>query len=133
MENHDSMDQNKKLNIILVEDDNILNLAMKSMLVKMGHQVVAVEQTGRKAIDRAKELQPDVMFVDIYLKDEIDGITVVEQLQDNVNISFVYLTGNTDPDHLERAKRLRYFEYLVKPVNREMVKRTLNMITGMAS
>jgi len=113
------------LRIILVEDDNILSMAMKSMLKKLGHKVIAVENSGQGAISRAMEEEPDLMFVDIYLKDDVTGINVVEELQEKIKSEFVYITGNSDPGFLSQAKNTKHLDYLVKPVSYQVIKDTL--------
>lgn len=118
--------------VMLVEDDNILAMAMKSMLGKLGYEVVAVEKTGQDAISKAIEMNPDVMLVDIYLKDDTTGINVVEQLQDKINTQFIYVTGNTDSDHLNQAKNTKHLDYLVKPVSFETIKDTLARVKKIA-
>lgn len=115
----------ESLRIILVEDDNILSMAMKSMLKKLGHQVIAVENSGQGAISKAIEQDPDLMFVDIYLKDDITGINVVEELQEKIRSEFVYITGNSDPGFLSQAKNTKHLDYLVKPVSFQVIKDTL--------
>lgn len=111
--------------IMLVEDNNILAMGMKAMLAKLGHEVVSIEKNGSEAISNAIQLKPDVIFIDIYLKDNTTGIKVVEELQNKIDAEFIYVTGNTDPDHLNQAKYTRHLDYLVKPVSLQVIKDTL--------
>lgn len=118
--------------IMLVEDNNILAMGMKAMLRKLGHEVISIEKNGKEAISNATQLKPDVIFIDIYLKDDTTGIKVVEELEDKIDAEFIYVTGNTDPDHLDQAKHTRHLDYLVKPVNLQVVKDTLARVNKSA-
>ena len=101
--------------ILVVEDEGIVAQEIKSRLEKSGYKVCAVTHDGQTAIDRAGELLPDLVLMDIRLKGEMDGIEAASVIQDRFNLPVVYLTAYTDPATLERAKIMDPFGYVVKP------------------
>lgn len=109
---------NKKIikNVLIVEDDMLLSLVEERLIEKMGHKVVAKVGTGKEAIDKAKELEPDIILMDIVLKGEIDGIEAMEEIRKQSEVPVVYLSGNSDRFNFERAKKTGFTDYLVKPI-----------------
>jgi CheY-like chemotaxis protein len=110
------MDKQSVKNVLIVEDDMLLSLVEERLIEKMGHKVVAKVGTGRDAIDKAKELDPDIILMDIVLKGEIDGIEAMEEIRKHSNVPVVYLSGNSDRFNFERAKKTGFTDYLVKPI-----------------
>ena len=110
------MNKQSVKNVLIVEDDMLLSLVEERLIEKMGHKVVAKVGTGRDAIDKAKELGPDIILMDIVLKGEIDGIEAMEEIRKHSNVPVVYLSGNSDRFNYERAKKTGFTDYLVKPI-----------------
>ncbi len=110
------MNKQSVKNVLIVEDDMLLSLVEERLIEKMGHKVVAKVGTGKDAIDKAKELGPDIILMDIVLKGEIDGIEAMEEIRKHSNVPVVYLSGNSDRFNYERAKKTGFTDYLVKPI-----------------
>lgn len=110
------MNKQSVKNVLIVEDDMLLSLVEERLIEKMGHNVVAKVGTGKDAIDKAKELGPDIILMDIVLKGEIDGIEAMEEIRKHSNVPVVYLSGNSDRFNFERAKKTGFTDYLVKPI-----------------
>lgn len=81
------------LHILIVEDETLIGLELKAILLSLGHTVLKVVSTGKDAIEKAKELKPDLIFMDINLKDFVTGIEAAESIHlDNV-IPIIYITA----------------------------------------
>jgi CheY-like chemotaxis protein len=111
------MNKQSVKNVLIVEDDMLLSLVEERLVEKMGHEVVAKVGNGRDAIDKARELNPDIILMDIVLKGDIDGIQAMEEIRKHSNVPVVYLSGNSDRFNYERAKKTGFVDYLVKPIN----------------
>lgn len=105
------------MNVFLVEDDNVLLLLLERMISKMGHSVVGKAVTGKDAIHLIDKNKPDLILMDIILKDNIDGISVAEQVTKNQDYDIIYITGNSDPINKVRASQVGYHDYLIKPAS----------------
>ena len=57
-----------------------------------------------------------MIFMDIKLNGEIDGIDAMHRIRDFSKVPVVYLTGNSDVGTRQRAQSTEYIDYLVKPV-----------------
>lgn len=113
--------------ILIVEDDSIIALTIQGRLKQFGYEVVGRASTGDDAIKKAKELQPDLVLMDIHIKGPIDGIQTAETVYGIYNIPVVYLTAYSDEKTLERAQKTSPFGYVVKPFNDETLRTTIRM------
>ncbi len=115
--------------VLIVEDDKVLSLLLIKMMEKMDMQVVATVTEGREAIRCAKELNPDLILMDIMLEDDVDGIDAVSTLQnDQINIPVIFITGNSDAYNRERAEAIEFVDYLVKPISYNILKDSVDKV-----
>jgi two-component system, cell cycle sensor histidine kinase and response regulator CckA len=101
--------------ILVVEDEGIVGLDIQRRLNNMGYQVPEVIATGSAAIQRALELRPHLVLMDIRLKGEMDGITAAEQIRLLLDIPVIFLTAYADEDTLRRARVTEPHGYVLKP------------------
>ncbi len=108
----------KKIRILLVEDENTLREAIKLNLELEDYEVVAVE-TGLKGIETFDNQRFNVVILDVMLP-EMDGFSVCEQIRlKNTTIPIMFLTAkNTQNDKLEGLKR-GADDFMTKPFNLE--------------
>lgn len=60
--------------VLIVEDDVIVALDLQPRIEKMGYNVLGMVASGRKALNKITETRPDLVFMDIVLKGEMDDI-----------------------------------------------------------
>jgi signal transduction histidine kinase len=101
--------------IIVVEDERIVARDLASALTELGYAVPATAATGEDAIARVRELQPDVVLMDIRLPGAIDGIQAASSVRQEHDIPVIYLTAHSDDETLRRAMQTEPLGYLVKP------------------
>ncbi len=101
--------------ILIVEDETIVAMDIKSNLLKLGYEICGVCVSGEQAVQQALELQPSLILMDIRLKGEIDGIEAAERINDSRRTPIVYLTAHADDSTVERAKITDPFGYVLKP------------------
>ncbi|MGI6463978.1 MAG: PAS domain S-box protein [Methanobacterium sp.] len=100
--------------ILLVEDESIEAMDIKRTLESLGYEVPYVAASGEEAIEKATEIVPDLILMDIVLKGEIDGIGAVSKIRD-LNIPVIYLTAHSEDSTIERAKLTEPAGYIIKP------------------
>jgi len=66
--------------ILIVDDAAFMRMMLKDILTKNGYEVVGEAVNGAEAINQYKELQPDLVTMDITMP-EMDGITAVKELR----------------------------------------------------
>jgi len=62
-------------------------------------------------------------LMDIMLEGYLDGIEATERIQTKHNIPVIYITGNSDPQTIERAQKTYHLAYLNKPVDFQSIKK----------
>lgn len=112
--------------VIIVEDDLILNLLYESYLERLGFNTEGELVYGKTAIEKTKELNPDLIIMDIFLEGELDGIDAMHEIRKFSDIPVIYITGNSDPYHMKRAEETSYLAYLTKPIEFEDLKEAVN-------
>ncbi len=108
---------------ILVVDDNVDAAEMLSMMLELRGHETHLAHDGPGAVDAAKKLAPDIIFLDIGLPG-MDGYEVARRLRTDpalANTVLVALTGwGTDDDKL-KAERAGFDVHLTKPVAVDVV------------
>ncbi|BAZ52861.1 two-component hybrid sensor and regulator [Nostoc sp. NIES-4103] len=103
------------INILIVEDEAIVAKDLGNRLKRFGYTVPAIASSGQEAINKALEIRPDLVLMDIRLKGEMDGVEAAQEIHKYLDIPIIYLTAYADEHTLERAKITEPFGYLLKP------------------
>jgi two-component system cell cycle sensor histidine kinase/response regulator CckA len=116
-----------RAHILIVEDERIVAKDIERSLVALGYIICGIVSTGSKAIAKTGETRPDLVLMDIKLKDTMDGIAAAEEIRTAFDIPVVYLTAYADDKTLERAKVTGPFGYILKPFNERELCSTIEM------
>jgi len=129
LESNTSNSENAMTNkrILIVEDEVVVGMEIQSTLERLGYSVIAIVNTGEKAITLATEEKPDIILMDIRLKGKIDGIEAASQIRSDWEIPIIFLTAYAEEDKTERAKLALPFGYLLKPIQDRDLKVTIEM------
>jgi two-component system cell cycle sensor histidine kinase/response regulator CckA len=84
-------------NILVVEDQRAVAGALRMRLRGLGYDVVGIAKDGNEAIERARELRPDLILMDIRLGDGIDGIEAAHRIRTQYDIPVVYVSALRRP------------------------------------
>ena len=106
---------------MIVDDDVVIAMGLQELLSSKGYEVVGIVDSAVEAINRARDLQPDLILMDIKLPGELDGIDAAEKIMKEHDIPVIFVTGYSDEGVIERAKRLNPLGYITKPFNEEQV------------
>lgn len=113
--------------ILVVEDEFVIAASIKSLLTKLGYEVIDLIAKGEDAVRVAVEEEPDLILMDIALGGEIDGIEATRQIASRVNIPVIYLTAFSQSEILDRAKFTKPYGFLVKPPKERDLKVAIEM------
>jgi CheY-like chemotaxis protein len=113
--------------ILIVEDERVIAFHLKSQLEALGYRVAASVSSGDEAVEKAGELRPDLVLMDIHLEGATDGIKAAGQIHAGCRIPVVFLTAYAEDETLRRAQASLPFGYLVKPVEARELHATLQM------
>jgi PAS domain S-box-containing protein len=116
-----------KTKILVVEDESIVAKDIQNTLIKLGYDVPATASNAAAAYDKLDEIQPDLVFLDIKLKGDVDGIQIAERIKNAYDIPVIFLTSFVDKQTLDRAKITEPYGYLVKPFSEPDLQSTIEM------
>src|ERR1051326_2937479 len=108
--------EDKKRQILVVEDDGLIAADIQSRLERLGYVVPAIAQTGEEAIRYAHSGAFDLILMDVRLKGQLDGIATAQALNDWTQFPIVYMTAFSDQATIDRAKQTNPLGYVTKPI-----------------
>ena len=119
------------MNILIVEDEIIAASYLKQIVKQAGYTVVGTVGTGQGAIELAKSKKPDLILMDIMLKDNISGVDAAVRIcYTNPEIMIAFLTAYTESSMIETAKDANTVGYFLKPYNKEEIIANLHIIAS---
>jgi PAS domain S-box-containing protein len=112
----------KNINILIVEDEKLIALSLKRNLTDDGINVLAIADEGNMALELIRELKPDLVLMDVMIKGDLTGVDISEKIREFSSVPIIFTSAVTTDDILTRAKAVRPYGYLVKPVNYDELK-----------
>jgi len=103
--------------ILIIEDEGITGLELKSILERKGFIVPAIHSSGEDALARITETSPDIILMDMRLGGELDGVETARRIRLAYDLPIVFLTAYSEDTTIERAKRIEPYGYILKPFN----------------
>lgn len=101
--------------ILIVENEGIIAMDIHNQLEGFGYEVVATAFSGGQAITLATGQRPDLIMMDIGLKDSMDGIGAAKSIMESLHIPVIFLINHSDSVSLQQAKAIDAYGYLIKP------------------
>jgi len=113
-----------KYKAILVDDEKFAREDVKTVLADFDDIIVVGE--AEKLSDAKKlcnELKPDILFLDVRLKGEL-GFELLSSIEKDIKVIFI----TAYDEYAVRAFEVNALDYLVKPVNPERLRLTLEKL-----
>lgn len=106
---------NMPINVVLIDDHKIVRDGLRVMLDRqMDIEVIGEASNGRDGIERARELSPDVVVMDISMK-ELNGIDATKRLRDQLpDVHVVALSMHSDARYIADMLAAGASAYVVK-------------------
>lgn len=105
---------NNKIRVAIVDDHSVVRQGMRMLLTDMNMDVVGEAASGNGAVDLAESQKPDVMLLDIRMKDG-DGIGAIPHIKSVSPLTqVIMLTTYSNPAYLSQAMQAGAIGYLLK-------------------
>lgn len=101
------------IKILVVEDETIVAENIKDCLEGLGYSVTDIADSGKEAIAKAAKTKPDLVLMDIRLKEKMTGVQAAERIWNNFQIPIVFLTAHSDIKTIQCIGEP--FGYITKP------------------
>jgi two-component system, NtrC family, response regulator AtoC len=109
------------MRILIVDDEEVALNSIKRLLKWRGIRNVDICSNGKDAIAKIRETDFDIVLLDL-LMPEIDGLQVLESTKPyRPHTEFIILTAIDDIPTTVKAIRLGAYDYLVKPVDNDLL------------
>lgn len=118
----------KMKNCIIIDDESKARSLLRNMLADITEDVRVLAEcddlpSGVKAI---KKFKPEIVFLDIEMPGH-SGLEILDYFEeDEITFDIVFTTGYSE--YAIQAFKLSAIDYLLKPINPEMLKNTISMI-----
>ena len=119
------MEIKEKTKILIVEDETIIALDLKESLLGLGYSVTDTVKNYKDALHSVHINEPEIILMDINLKNSEDGISTAMAIQKIKNIPIIYLTAFSDDKTINKAIQTNPVGYLLKPFNIDELKSTI--------
>ena len=119
------------LKVLLVDDEPFI-LQGTEMLIdweQEGFEIAGLAANGKEAIEFLEKNEVDLIIADIKMP-QMTGLELLETIKERrlSNAYFVILSGYADFEYARRAMQNECTEYLLKPIDREMLLKLLNKV-----
>ncbi len=118
--------------VLIVDDAAFMRMLLKDIVTKAGFEVVGEASNGKEAVEKYKELKPDVVTMDITMP-EMNGIEAVKEIKKidpNANIIMVSAMGQQAM--VIEAIQAGAKDFIVKPFQPARVIEALKKVVGEA-
>ena len=117
-----SPNEDKTIDVLVVEDTPIGQLLAKTILTSRGY-TVELAATGQQALEMANAILPKVILLDVGLPD-MDGYEVCRKLklsEATRDIPVIFATGHDDAGHESRSFEVGGSDFIAKPIREDVL------------
>jgi PleD family two-component response regulator len=125
---HSYINNKKKLDILIVDDDTNSSELFKELLSLRGHNVSSLDE-GVKCISKCMKNKYDIIFLDYHIGD-IDGVELADCLKDVLKTeSLIYAyTGDNNPNSIQKFKDVGMNGVFFKPINMNIINNFISTL-----
>jgi len=113
--------------IFIVEDEAIVANDIRETLKSLGYAVPGIAKSGELALEKVRDLKPDLILMDIHLAGQLDGVETAGKIHVLYDIPVIYLTAYADKALLDRAKITEPYGYVIKPYDERELHSVIEM------
>ena len=116
--------------ILIVDDAAFMRMMIKDILTKNGYNVAGEAENGQKAVEKFKELTPDLVLMDITMP-EMDGIQALKEIKKlDGNAKIIMCSAMGQQAMVIEAIQSGAKDFIVKPFQAERVLEAVKKVVG---
>ncbi|MBU3659525.1 MAG: response regulator transcription factor [Flavobacteriales bacterium] len=116
-----------KQKILIVEDEAVIAEHLKIILENSGIEHIELAYDKENALVTLSNFQPDLVLLDIHMKNEFDGIEIAEYLNLNQPTPFIFITAHSDATIINKATKTKPIAYITKPFKQADIYAAINI------
>lgn len=114
--------------ILVIEDEALIADHIASCLEEMQYTVAGICDNAQDAIAFLKQQTVSLVLIDIHLKGGMDGVDLAHYINTNIRLPFIFLTGNSDHQTIERVKFTNPQAFVLKPYTSMDLRTTIQLV-----
>jgi DNA-binding response OmpR family regulator len=120
------------MKIFYAEDDQMMQKMVAYSLIRMGHEVITVEN-GEEAIETLKTEKFDFVILDVFLP-ELSGLEIAKYIRSDLksDVPIIILSRSGQEHIIQQAMDIGVNEYLTKPIEPDFLLLKIKKYTGIA-
>ena len=116
--------------ILICDDAAFMRMMIKDILTKNGYIIAGEAENGIKAVEKYKEVQPDLVLMDITMP-ELDGIGALKQIKElDPNASVIMCSAMGQQAMVVEAIQSGAKDFIVKPFQADRVLEAVKRVMG---
>ena len=116
--------------VLIVDDAAFMRMMIKDILTKNGFEVVGEANDGQQAIEKVKELSPDLVTMDITMP-EMDGIAALKEIKKiDSNAKVIMCSAMGQQAMVIDAIQAGAKDFIVKPFQADRVLEAIKKTMG---
>jgi len=123
------MNSAKHITVLIADDHMVVREGLRKLLeAESDIEVVGEAATGRKAVELARKLQPDVVVMDIAMP-QMNGLEATRQIRKtDPNVKILILSAHSDDAYVERVAALGAAGYLIKQTSAHFLSEAIREV-----
>jgi CheY-like chemotaxis protein/anti-sigma regulatory factor (Ser/Thr protein kinase) len=124
---------NKKIKIMIVEDNKVNMLLLKTIIKNLDINPVIFEVTnGKDAVDQFEEINPDIIFMDIQMPimNGYEATQLIRNLKSGQNVPIIAITAGTEKEEKEKCLTAGMNDYIPKPIIKGIIEEAITKWTS---
>lgn len=121
----------EKKNIVAVDDSSLILMTVEKILSEQGYEVKGFSKEMR-ALKYLKENVPDLIILDVEMP-EMDGFEMLKMIKEREelkDVPVIFLTSNNGQEEVLNAINGGARDYIIKPINENVLLEKVNKIFG---
>lgn len=111
-------------NVLIIEDEPLIAMQIEGLVTELGHSVVGIAATRRRAREIFAETRPGLVLADIQLADGSSGIDAVEDILKFGDVPIIFITAY--PEKLLTGERPEPTYLVTKPFRDETIRTAIS-------
>lgn len=118
----------QNLKVLICDDSILVRKQISDILNSMGHKDISYAFDGKEAVDKYKELMPDIVFMDIIMPEKT-GVEALNEITNyNPKAKVVIASSVITQRYLKSAIEAGAFDFIHKPIFAEDLKKVINKL-----
>lgn len=113
--------------LMIADDEPRIRRGLKNAVTweQLGIKVVGEAEDGEVALRLAEETSPDIILLDICMP-FLNGLDLIRKLNAvDRGCIIIIITGHDEFEYMQQSIKLKIFDYILKPVNKDNLKDTI--------